>query len=443
MQVNGNLRDKNMTGEQSIFRALQPEKSAAGLHSLKVISFTHKNTPLKELNRFFLHEENRKERLAFVKFSVDIEELLYLATCNRIEFIFSSQHDCDHSFLHRFFQYFRPDWNEEELEFAVRHGQVYEGNDALRHIYRVASSLDSLVVGEREIITQVRKSYEKAQEEGLTGDLIRLLVKSTITTAKRVFTETKIAINPVSVVSLAARKLRDRKLSRDARILVVGTGETNTNLVKYLLKQGFHRFVFFNRTLANAEKLAKMVRSASVTAEAHPLSSLSAYQGGFDVLISCTAAADPVITMGVYECLLQGERSEKVLIDLAIPADIEAEIVRSFPVHLIDISELKAEAERNLSERQGEFLHAERIIEESILSFDELHRTRSLELRMREVPEKIREIRQKAVSDIFAKDLEALDDHSREVLDKVINYLEKKYISVPMIMAKEILLNKQ
>ena len=78
-------------------------------------------------------------------------------------------------------------------------------------------------------------------------------------------------------------------------------------------------------------------------------------------------------------------------------------MIRSFPVHLIDIAELKAEAERNLSERQGEFLHAERIIEESIRSFDDLHRTRSLEIRMREVPDKIREIRQKAVSDILPK----------------------------------------
>lgn len=443
MQVNQILRDTNMTGERAAFRPLQPENPAVELQSLKVISFTHKNTPLKELNRFFLHEENRKERLAFLRFSVDIDELLYLATCNRIEFIFSSPTACDKSFLRRFFQYFRPDWSDEELEFALRHGQVYEGEHALRHIYRVASSLDSLVVGEREIITQVRKSYEKAQEEGLTGDLIRLLVKSTITTAKRVYTETKIANNPVSVVSLAERKLRERKLSKDARILVVGTGETNTNLVKYLLKQGFHRFVFFNRTLSNAEKLAKLVRTSTVTAEAYALSGLSNYKGGFDVLISCTGSADPVITMGVYERLLQGELTEKVLVDLAIPADIEAEVIRSFPVHLIDIAELKAEAERNLSERQGEFLHAERIIEESIRSFDDLHRTRSLEIRMREVPDKIREIRQKAVSDIFAKDIEGLDEHSREVLDKVIDYLEKKYISVPMVMAKEILLNKQ
>jgi glutamyl-tRNA reductase len=432
-----------MTGEQASFRPLQPEKPAAELQSLKVISFTHKNTPLKELNRFFLHEENRKERLAFVRFSVGIDELLYLATCNRIEFIFSCAQSCDRGFVRRFFQYFRPDWTGEELEFAVRHGQVYEGEEALRHLYRVASSLDSLVVGEREIITQVRKSYEKSQEEGLTGDLIRLLVKSTITTAKRVYTETRIANNPVSVVSLAERKLRNRKLPKDARILVVGTGETNTNLVKYLLKQGFHRFVFFNRTLANAEKLGKLVRSATVTAEAYALSALSNYKGGFDVLISCTGSADPVITMGVYERLLQGELNEKVLVDLAIPADIEAEVIRSFPVHLIDIAELKAEADRNLAERQSEFLHAEKIIEEAVRGFQELHRTRSLELRMREVPEKIREIRQKAVSDIFAKDIEGLDDHSREVLDKVIDYLEKKYISVPMIMAKEILLNKQ
>src|SRR6185436_11274290 len=100
---------------------------------------------------------------------------------------------------------------------------------------------------------------------------LRLVIKSTINTAKQVYTETKIAINPVSVVSLAERELRERKLSRDARILIVGAGDTNTNLSKYLVKQGYSNFSVFNRTLENAQKLAVSLRTETIHANAYSL----------------------------------------------------------------------------------------------------------------------------------------------------------------------------
>lgn len=433
-------RDISMTEKEVSVRTLHTEKSGPALHLLKTIAFTHRHTPLKELNRFFLHEENRKERLAFLKFSTDIGEILYVPTCNRIEFIFTTPENCDEKYLGRFFRNFRQDWNEEEIEFAVKHAQVYEGEDALRHIFRVASSLDSLVVGEREIITQVRKSYEQCHADGLTGDLVRMVVMSTITTAKQVYTNTKIANNPVSVVSLAERKLREHNLSKDARIVLVGSGETNTNLTKYLIKQGFHNFAIFNRTLSNAEILAKQIANATVTATAHSLDELTSFEKGFDVLITCTGSASPVVTPSVYESLLHGETGKKVIIDLAVPADIHPDILNEFNVSLIDIVHLKAIAEKNLEERQGEFMAAEEIIDTNILEFRQLHRTRSLELKMKDVPSKIREIKDRAMNDVFAREIGELDEKSREVLSKVLDYMEKKCISVPMVLAKEIIL---
>lgn len=435
--------DINMTVEKERIRPLHTQKGDSALFPLKVIAFTHKSTPLKELNRFFLHEENRRERLNYLRLTTDISEILYIATCNRIEFVFCTEHPCDQQYLQRFFRNFRQDWNDEEIEFALRHGHVYEGEAALDHLLRVASSLDSLVVGEREIITQVRKSYDTCHADGLTGDLLRLVVKHTITTAKQVYTDTKIAANPVSIVSLAERKLRALHLPLNSRILIIGSGETNTNLCKYLAKQGHTRFILFNRTRENAEKLAQILVTEQVHAEAHALKELPLYRGGFDVLISCTGSAHAVVTPEIYEGLLNGETGKKVVVDLAVPADIHPLVSSRPDIHLIDISELKSIAEKNLVERQGEFRHAERIIDENILLFHELFRTRMLELKMKEVPHKVREIRDRAMKNVFAKDLESLDTHSREVLDKVIDYLENKYISVPMIMAKEILLDKR
>ncbi len=410
------------------------------MHLLKTIAFTHRHTPLKELHRFFLHEENRKERLAFLKYSCDISEIFYIATCNRIEFIFTSHHDCDKSFLRKFLRHFRQDWNTEDIEFGVKHAEIYEGEDALRHIYRVASSLESLVIGEREIITQVRKAYDICKAEGLTGDLLRLVVKSTITTAKQVYTDTKIAINPVSVVSLAERELRSRKLKPSSRILMIGAGETNVNISKYLVKQGFNNFSIFNRSITNAKNLAAMLTTDSISASANALSEIENYKKGFDVLIVCTSSPEIIVTEKLYKSLLNNEQGTKVIVDLSVPSNIDELVIKNNKTDLIDITMLRVIAEQNMVERQNEFLAAEDVIEENVNLFHHMHRTRRLELKMKDVPEKIRQIKDKAVNDVFADDIKGLDEHSKEVLTKVLDYMEKKCISVPMVMAKEIIL---
>ncbi|REK03471.1 MAG: glutamyl-tRNA reductase [Bacteroidetes bacterium] len=440
MRLSKNVHDKSMTVKQPVFGHLHSETPDKALNFLKTIAFTHHNTPVKELHRFFLHEENRKERLAYIKFNCELNEVMYLATCNRIEFIFTTHQSCDEIFLARFFKNFRPDWEEKDIEFAVKHASVYEGEDALRHLYRVASSLESLVVGEREIITQVRKAYDECYSEGLTGDFLRLVIKSTVTAAKQVYTNTKIANNPVSVVSLAERKIRELKPDPNQRILMVGSGETNANLAKYLVKHGFKQFDIFNRTLEHAESLARMISSDSVSANAYSLDSLATYYNGFDILITCTSSAEPVITPAVYTNLLNADTSEKLLVDLAIPSDIHPSVLATNNVAVIDISELKVLAEKNLEERKSEFAAAEEIIDENVRGFRHLHRTRSLELKMKEVPEKIREIKDKAVNDVFAREIEGLDDKSKALLTQVLDYMEKKCISVPMVMAKEIIL---
>jgi glutamyl-tRNA reductase len=410
---------------------------------LRVIAFTHKSTPLKELNRYFIPDENRMESLTRLKNVLGLDELMYVATCNRIEFVCSSSILFDANFLLRFISVLHPDWSEEQLNLASNHALVFEGYAALEHLFRVASSLDSLVVGEREIITQVRKSYDQCKSAGLTGDLIRLAVQATINSAKRVYTETKIAAQPVSVVSLADRQLRVMKLPPDSRVLVIGAGETNTNLCKYMLKQGFRNFTVFNRTVENAHALANMLQSEKVFAQAFALTELPTYSGGFDLMVTCTGSATAVVSKEMYEVLLAGERNQKVLIDLAMPADIDPDILSTHDVRHIGMEALKSTAEKNLVERKSELKFADQIIEEQVQDFHRIIKTRNLELRMRDVPDKFREIRERALNDVFAHEIESLDEHSKAILEKVINYMEKKYISVPMVMAKEILLEKQ
>lgn len=413
------------------------------MQQLTVVAFTHKTTSISDLSRFFLHEENHDERLQKLKALSGISELLYIATCNRIEFVFTHSGKADKNFLKSFFKNFRDGWSEEEISFSVSHAQVFENDEAIRHLMEVASSLDSMVVGEREIITQVRNAYDRCKRAGLTGDSLRLVIKNVITTAKEVYTDTRVGENPLSVVSLAYRKLRAMNVPMEARFIIVGAGETNGNLLKYLYKHGYKNFSIFNRTLSKAKDLAENFSDGNKAASAFSLDELHVFKNGFDVLITCTSSPDPIISGVVYKELLQKDTTKKIVIDFALPADVDAEVSSGFSVQYIGLNELKREADQNLREREAEVKEAQRIIDEGIEEFHAQFRTRKVELKMREVPEKIRAIKTKAMNDIFAAEINSLDDRSKEVLLNVMDYMEKKCISVPMIMAKEIILSNR
>jgi glutamyl-tRNA reductase len=286
--------------------------------------------------------------------------------------------------------------------------------------------LESLIVGEKEIFAQLRKAYDKCKDAGLTGDYLRMIMSCVVKTGKEVYTHTNISKNPISVVSLAYRKLKDLKMCANARVLIIGAGETNQNISKYL----------FNRTLAKAKQLA-----ADLGGEAFDLEDLKNYKKGFDAIITCTSATEPIITEEIYASLLNGETDKKTIVDLAIPNDTAPEILEKYSVNFIEVHSLNEVAKKNLQERYQELVHAEKIIEQNIADFLPQLKQRRIEVAMRQVPEKIKEIRNTALNSVFADELQNMDQQSREVLEKVINYMEKKYISVPMVMAKEILIN--
>ncbi len=404
------------------------------VNKVKIIAFTHKITDINDIGKLHIEENALQGRLAFLKQEADLDELLYLSTCNRVEFMLSNNESINTTYLKKFFTAFNPDWTESEINWAIENAQVFEGDDALRHLFNVASSIDSLVVGEREIITQVRNAYEKCSEFNLTGDLIRLAIKKTVETAKDVYTHTNIARNPVSVVSLAYRKLRELNVKQDARFLIIGSGVTNTTMAKYLKKHKFANFTIFNRTLANAQKLAEELNGTAYT-----LSELKNYNKGFDIIVTCTGAAESIITPAIYKSLVAEDRSKKVVIDLAIPNDLDAEILNNYDVNLIAINNLQEVAKENLQAREQEMDACSTIIEKNIIEFKQLLKTRKVELAMSEVPKKMKEIRETA-NEVFAKEILSLDSGSKEVLDKILSYMEKKYISVPMKMAKAILI---
>ncbi len=387
------------------------------------------------MGNLVISDDELESKLTLLKTVYDIPEIFYVGTCNRVEFAFYGNHVLDRGFVQGFIRGLNYGALNGQLENYLNQVNTYEGQEALNHLFRMSCSLDSLVVGEKEILAQVRKSYERCRRANFTGDFLRIVMERLVKTAKEVYTHTHIARNPVSIVSLAYRKLRDLKMDANPRFLIIGAGETNQNLAKYIQKHKDAQFTVFNRSIEAAQTLAE-----ELGGKAYPLSELENYREGFDVLITCTGSTESIITNDVYTKLLVGDSDKKTIIDLAVPNDVCAEVIDKHPINYIEVRGLQAVANRNLQERYDELVHAERIINENIVEFLPLLKQRRVELAMREVPEKVKEIKSFALNTVFAQELSSMDDDSRAVLEKVINYMEKKYISVPMIMAKDILI---
>jgi glutamyl-tRNA reductase len=404
------------------------------LDRLQIIAFTHKTIPLELVGKFHIEEEFQQNRFTQLKLMLNLSELMYLSTCNRVEFVMVGDQVSPDAII----EALNISLSEADAETVIKGAEGFVAEEAVKHLFKVSSSLDSMVIGEREIITQVRNAYERSAKMSLSGDLIRLVIRKTIETAKQVFTETSIFRKPVSVVSLAFHRLRELDAPVSSRIVMIGAGKTNKAMARFLSKHGFRNITIYNRTPEKARILA-----SEIGAQWRPLSEIVAHSGGFDILISCTGSGSVIVDSALFESLNQGEMGRKIIIDLAIPGDVDkAAFARApFAVRHIDIEELKNTADKNLAERARDLNLCEEIVDKQLLAFHDIFKARQVELAMRTIPEKVKEIRETAINTVYAKEVESLDPESREILDKVVAYLEKKYISVPMKMAREVMLN--
>jgi len=407
------------------------------LEYLKIIAFTHHHIDLQSIGKLVICDQSLESRLQNIRTQLPVSEIFYVGTCNRVEFVFLTQEKTDKEFVTKFLRVLDMGLPEEFLERFIDNVSVYENEEAFNHLLRTSCSLESLVVGEKEILAQIRRAYESCRDAGFTGDYLRMIMDRVVKTAKEVYTFTNISKNPVSVVSLAYRKLKELNMCGNSRVLIIGAGETNQNIAKYLNKHKYSNFSVFNRTLAKAETLAE-----ELNGKAYHLDALQTFTEGFDVIITCTGSTEAIINEELYAKLLNGDTGKKVIVDLAIPNDVDPAVIHNNPVHYIEVESLKEVARKNIQERYKELVHAEEIIGNNISEFFYVLKQRRIELAMQEVPRKIKEIKNTALNGVFADEISQMDEASREILERVMNYMEKKCISVPMVMAKEILVNQ-
>jgi len=406
------------------------------LDNFKILTITHHNLNVDEIGHFMIQNEGKEDlsnKLHKLKTDANLDEIIYLSTCNRVSFICYSNEEFDTDYIKSFFQIVNSNLEEEKLKKISKFIDVYHGSKAVNHLFEVASSMDSLVVGEREIFRQFREAYNQSLEFGLVADNLRMLENATVKAAKEVYDKTKIGEKPLSIVSLAVQSMMSQDVSKDARLLIVGAGETNTLFAKFLKKYNFSDVSIFNRSLDNAAHLVELLDG-----KASHLSELATYDKGFDVMIVCTAATSAIIDAPIYRNLVQKEDTKKIVIDLSVPNNVASEVVDGFDMHYIDIEQLRSLSKANLEFRKTE-VHAARILlKTQLLAFNNQFQARQLEKAMNTVPTEIRQIKERALEKVYNKQIAELDTNAQALIVEMMNYMEKKCIGVPMKVAKSL-----
>ena len=260
-------------------------------------------------------------------------------------------------------------------------------------------------------------------------------MRCTVESAKEVYAQTRIGEKPISIVSLAIQKLLATNISRAARIVVVGAGQTNTLVAKFLKKHGFSNVTVFNRTVQRAQKLANIVSGTAFS-----LDELATYDQGFDALVVCTGATSTIIEPALYQQLLQGETDTKIVVDLSIPNNVSKAVVDNFEVDYIEIEDLRLLSDSNRAFRIKEIDKVKTLLNRRLEDFAIIFQQRKIERAMRHVPSEIKAMKEKAMNEIFKKQLADLDENALQLVKEMMDYMEKRCIGIPMKAAKNTVL---
>ncbi len=338
-----------------------------------LIGLSHKTAPVEVRERVAFDPPDLTEALAKLVDQEVIDEGLIVSTCNRVEMIASSPAGAENG-INRLTG-FLCDFHKIPSAALDVHLYRHANRDAIKHLFRVASSLDSMVVGESQILGQVKDAYQTAVSAGTIGRVLSQLMHKTLSVAKRVRTETGIAQNPVSISSVAvglAQKIFG-DLS-DKTVLLVGAGEMGQLAARSLMDSGTSRLIVTNRTAERAEEIAREFGGGAVNFEV-----LYDVLQSSDIVLCSTGAPDYVIRPEETRRALKSRRRGPVLfIDISVPRNIDPGIANLDNAFHFDIDDLQSVVENNLRERHREAQVADSIIETEVQTF--LAQLRSLDI---------------------------------------------------------------
>lgn len=383
---------------------------------LALVGLSHKTAPVEVRERLAFESERIGDALRSLRSYDGISEAMILSTCNRVEILASAPHNDP-------LQEFLCSWHRVSPDSVAHYLYNLRDNDVIRHLFRVASSLDSMVVGEPQILGQVKDAMDLAGRHGGSGPVTARLLTAALHCAKRARSETGIGRGPVSApyaaVNVAAKVLGHMA---DKRALLIGAGEMSGLAAKHLMDVGVAGFAIANRSRERGEALGKCLSARVVSLEAIPV-----LLPGADIVVSATSAPGVLVTEGMVRTAMKLRKNRPLLIfDLAVPRDVDPAAAKLPNVFLHDLDALGGIVAQSLEQRRAEAPKAEAIVEEEMARF--LRWYRSLELKptvtaFRGRFERIaREELERHKGRFRPEDLPALEAFARGIIQKLLHH---------------------
>ncbi len=333
------------------------------------IGMNHETAPVELRECLAAEPENTVKALSSMRDLTCIGEGLFLSTCNRVEALFTSETDGEARISIISLMSRLGNIPEEDFLSSL---YVFEDRNAVTHIFRVASSLDSMVVGEPQILGQIKDAYATATREKTSGVILNRLMHRAFHVAKRVRTETGVCDAAVSISYAAVE--RAKKIFHELtgkKVLLIGAGEMAELAAKHLMSQGVISLVVANRTFDRAVQVAEIFKARPISFEEIGAQLLEA-----DIVVTSTASSEYVIT---YDQVKKSRRKRRnrplFFLDIAVPRDVEPRVNDLENVYLYDIDDLKGVVQLNMAQRQEEAVKAERIIQEEVIKFEKWRKT--------------------------------------------------------------------
>ncbi|SDY78846.1 glutamyl-tRNA reductase [Thermoactinomyces sp. DSM 45892] len=394
------------------------------------IGFSHKTASVELRERLVFQEDRLTMALRSLRDMKSILECVIVSTCNRMELyvVVDQLHTGEY-----YSKAFLESWFRIPKEEFQEHLYIKQDQEAVHHLFRVVCGLDSLVIGETQILGQMKTAFLQALEIGTTGTVFNMLFKQAVTFGKKVHSETEIGQNAVSV-SYAAVELGKKLFSsfQNQTILLIGAGKMTELTAKHFASSGAARVIVINRTLAKAEELASRFRG-----EARPWDQLLPSLAEADIVVSSTGAEQAVITKEFIAPVIENRRTPLFIIDIAVPRDIEPSVHELDQVFLYDIDDLHGIVEANMKLRHQE---AEKVLEWILLECEKFHewlQTLGVVPLITALREKAISIQEEALLRIERK-LPELTEHQRRVLNKHTKSIINQMLRDPIVRMKEL-----
>jgi glutamyl-tRNA reductase len=394
-----------------------------------LLGLSHKTAPIELRECIAFSTDDTNNALETLKKESDISEILFFSTCNRVEVLLVTKNKTNAvEAVKRFLSEFK----QVPVTDFENNLYIHIGDEAVRHVYRVASSLDSMMVGEPQILGQIKEAYNIAILKKTPGVILNRLLPRAFSVAKRIRTETGIGDNAVSISYAAielGRKIFDTLENK--KVLLIGAGEMAELAVEHLQRNNAGDIFLANRTFERGVALAGQFNGIAIRFEEIPN-----YLPQVDVIISSTGAPGYVVTRNQVKGIMNNRRNRPIFfIDIAVPRDIDPNINKLANAYVYDIDDLKGIVEENLAERNKEAMKGERIVDEAVINFRQWYDSLSITPTIVALRQKVDTIAKFEVNKTL-KSLNHLSENDSKAINRMANAIVNKILHDPTLFLK-------